>query len=343
MTETFRLRKGVKYQGMAFAAIFLCIMAGYSSIFFLEDPAKHGFEGEHAVAVVGGMGLVVFGFMLLLSLYMWAAYYVERLSFDGTLITVRSIFQNRQFDLCELERLEWRISPLAGSVRFRVSGRNARLDFHGYEKSDRLRIIRYLRDFVPTELQEGWPLFCDKVALPLRDGKPSIVRHEPTAKLHTITRRRYDRLLVPSLFLAAALATVLWLWLNFWQFFLVLPLVVVGFWLLLRFSVPREGRDQVQLTSTSGGIGMIVGWGLLSITPLFMAGLQLLGIEREMACLIVFVPLCLALPPMFYWLYKGEKQRRRADEEAAKVAEAMWEQSEDEAGALPSEAIEAGR
>ena len=68
MTETFRLRKSVKHQRMTFAALFFAAMVGYGSIFFLEEPAKHGFKGEHSVVIVGGMGLAVFGTMLLMSI-----------------------------------------------------------------------------------------------------------------------------------------------------------------------------------------------------------------------------------------------------------------------------------
>jgi hypothetical protein len=47
MSETFRLRKAVKYQGMAFSTIFFVVLLGYFSLFLLDEPAKHGFKGEH--------------------------------------------------------------------------------------------------------------------------------------------------------------------------------------------------------------------------------------------------------------------------------------------------------
>ena len=37
-------------QAMAFAAVFLTALVGYLSIFFLDEPAGHGFKGEHSVA-----------------------------------------------------------------------------------------------------------------------------------------------------------------------------------------------------------------------------------------------------------------------------------------------------
>src|SRR5438105_3146903 len=107
---------------MAFAAIFLGAMVAYLSIFFQEDPAKNGFKGEHSVAIVGGMGLALFGTMFLMSLYIWAAYYVERFSINGTKLTIHSVFQSREFDVSELQRLKWRIYPRAGRLLFYVAG-----------------------------------------------------------------------------------------------------------------------------------------------------------------------------------------------------------------------------
>ncbi len=204
MSETFRLRKTVKYQGMAFTTVFLAALVGYSSIFFLEEPAKHGFKGEHSVAVVGGMGVAVFGMMLLMSLFLWAAYYVERFTITGTMLSIHSIIRSRKFDVSELQCLKWRVYPMGGSIVFRLLGSRARLDLHGYSKDDRLRIIRQPCTISPSRVQEEWPLFCHKVALPLRDGKRSIGRREPSSEFFIITRKRYDRMLVFGLPLSIA-------------------------------------------------------------------------------------------------------------------------------------------
>jgi hypothetical protein len=91
--------------------------------------------------------------------------------------------------------------------------------------------------------------FCHKVALPLRDGTPSIVRSQPGAKLCQITRERYDRMFRVALPLSVILAIGLWLRLNLWQF-ATLPFLVVAAWLLLRFNVPAEGRAETRLSST---------------------------------------------------------------------------------------------
>jgi hypothetical protein len=327
MNQTFRLQKTVKYQGMAFTAVFLAAILGYTSIFFIKEPAKHGFKGPHSVAFVGWMGIVVFGTMTLASIYMWAAYYVERLSINGTTLSIRSILQKRQFEISELQCLKWRIHPFGGSILFRMLGSKTRLDLRGFGIDDRLRIIRALHDLVPSHVQEGWPLFCHKVALPLRDGKPSIVRADPSAGYFTITRKRYDRMLSVALPLSVVLAVFLWASLKLWQF-TALPLLVIAAWLLLRFDVPAEGKSEVRLTSTSQGRGQLIGMGAVVLSLLLMIGLALVGVGKSIACGVTLVVLLLAFPPMLFLFHKADKQRRIADERAAEPASLEWELGE---------------
>jgi len=111
--------------------------------------------------------------MLLLSIYTWAAYYVERFTIDGTRIAIRSMFQNREFDVAELTSLCWRIYPVSGSIRFQTAERRATLDLGGYSALDRLRIIRALKELVPAERQENWPKFC--FTLRDFDGEPFVL------------------------------------------------------------------------------------------------------------------------------------------------------------------------
>ena len=330
MTETFRLRKSVKYQGMAFAAIFLAALVGYASIFFLEDPTKHGFKREHSVAIVGGMGLAVFGTMFLLSIYIWAAYYVERFSVDGTTLSIRSMLQNHQFDVSELQSVKWRASPMSGSILFRFLDSKARLDLYGYADCDRLRIVRVVHDVVPGALQEGWPEFCHLVALPLRDDKSPIVRSDPSCRFYTITRKRYDRALRLALPVSIGVSVALWSWLHFQEFF-ALPFLVIAGWLLLRLNVPREGRTEVQFqlsTSPMEGRAQLIGAGGIIGSVLLMGGLPILGVEKSIACLVACIPMGTAFPPMIYFLYKCDKQRRNADKQAAEMAAALWQQGE---------------
>ena len=337
MKVTFRQEKKAKYLGMVLTATFFVAVVGSACIFFIEEPAKHGFKGELSVVVVGGCSIALYGTMLLLSIYAWAAYYVERFTVEGTMLSIRSMFQDCQFDASELECVKWKVYPRGGRLRFRVLGSKARLDLQGYSKDDRLRIIRALHDLVPPGLQEGWPMFCHKVALPLRDGKPSTVSIEPSAKHLTICRRRYDVMLLPSLLIAVAIAIALWAWLDRWQF-IVLPFLVIAAWLLLRFSVPNEGRADVQLTSTLLGRAQLVGWGAVVTSQLLMIGLAVLGF-RKTAIWAAIVIVVAAFPPVFYFLHKSDKERRTADAQGAESAPTRWQQGETSAAKAVAENV----
>jgi hypothetical protein len=276
------------------------------------------------------MGVAVFGSMLLISIYIWAAYYVEQITIAGTMIRIRSMFQRQELDVTELQCLKWRGDSIGGSILFRVLGAKARVDLYGYDKDDRLRIIRALRDMVPPDVQEGWPMFCHKVALPLRDGEPSILRAEPSAELVMITRKRYDRALAVALPVSVAIAVALSMWLGFWHF-LVLPFFVIAGWLLLRFSVPVAGYSELPLTSTFRGPTQLIGLGAAFGSMLLAAALRLAGVESSVACGIGCVVMLVAFPPCLYSLYRSDKERQRAHEQSAKSAPSEWELGEDRA------------
>ena len=327
MNVTFRLRKMVKYQGMAYSTLFLAALIGCISIFFLEEPAKHGFKDAQSVARVGGLGVVVSSTMLILSIYTWLSYYVERFRFDGTLLSIRSMLQNRQFDVSEIECVRWKVYPIGGRIRFRVYGSRACLDLHGYSRSDRLRIIRALRNLVPVNKQQDWPMFCHKVAVPLRDGVPAVVRSDPSAEWCTINRRRYDRMLVICLPLSVALAVFVWWAFNLWQF-LALPFLAVIAWVLLRYDVPQEGRAKKRLTSTSQGRAQLIGCVAVVSSQLLMVGLSLMGFGKLIACGTACVVLTLTCPPIMYLSLKSERHRKALDNQASQLAPTIWQEGE---------------
>ncbi|HEV3339011.1 MAG TPA: hypothetical protein VG125_01605 [Pirellulales bacterium] len=315
------------YQWIGYSVFFLAAVVGSASAFFLPDPTEHGFKDEQAVVLVGGGGVALFGAMLLLSIYVCAAYYVERFTIKGTRIAIRSLLRNRDFDVSELQSLKWIAYPQGGSIRFQVLGSRARLDLSEYSKADQLEIIRSLHDLVPPDVQVNWPLYCHKVALPLRDGEPSIVRTGPKTQLCTLSRKRYDRMLAIGLPMAVVLAVVLWAWLKMNEV-IVLPFVVIGFWLLLRFNVPREGLTTERLTSSSQGSAILIGLGAMVISPLVMISLGLWGIEESTACGVGCAIAGPAFLFMLYLLHKAEKQERTADEQAAPSAVANWQRGE---------------
>jgi len=107
--------------------------------------------------------------------------------------------------------------------------------------------------------------------------------------------------------------------------------VVVAGWLLLRFDVPPEGRAIPRLGSTCRGKVQRIAVSAMAGTYILMIGLPLLGVDRTVAYTTACVLLGVAVPPMFYFLHKADKERQLADEQAAQLAPAKWETGEQEA------------
>jgi hypothetical protein len=332
MNSTFRLRKAILLKGIAFTLIFTAVVLGYSSIFFLEKPEEFGFKGPHSVAIVGGLGMAVFGGMALLSLYMLIAYFVERFAVIEHTIYVKSVFQDRRFDPCEIDRLRWK-TTMSGTLLFYVCGQKTRLDLHGFSRGDRLKIIRQIRRLTPEPTQENWLMFCHKIALPLRNRLLPIEKRvipdvgKETTKDMLITRMRYDwgfAILFPA---CLAVAGAAWWFLGIRQM-MGLPAILIPFWLLLRFSTSKEGERVSRVTATPQGRFQIFMWSVIVGSSL--VGLVLLwkGIPREMVCTIRLAMIGPLLPLCFYKCYQSDKQRKQNEAASAPFSAEQWESGE---------------
>jgi hypothetical protein len=342
MTETFRLKKSVKYGGMI-ATIFFAVVMGLATIVaFLVTPAQP--TNWYAFAILVGICFAGYGTILLVSIYTWVSYYVERFTINGTTFSIRSVFQNRRFDVSDLQCLKWRVPARDGVILFHAAGYKARLHLSGYARENQLRIIRALRELVPAHMQDNWPRFCHKVALPLRDGEAPLLPGEPVPQYVTITRKRYDRIFMFVLPLSIAVAVAICARLDNWRS-VVAPFPVVGAWLLMRFSVPPGGRAEARLSSTMTSRAELAGWGLMLGALLVMlcgvlvmlggvlvlAGVAFLAVGRSIliaGCVLLLA----AFPPLCYGTFQSNKRRRSADERAAELAPAHWQQGEGAAG-----------
>lgn len=323
----YRLRKSIQVLGGVCTAVLAAATISYSSFFLLDRPDEYGFKGVHSTLLVGGLGLAAFGFMTLLSAGTLVAYYVDSFEVKGSTIRVRSVFQNRQFELCEVDAVTWRLAPSHGSILFRIAGGTVRLDLYGYSNPDRLAIIRLVHSSLPLPRQTGWDMFCHKIALPLRDGIPSSARVDDSIELVPLTRKRYDRLLFsllpPTLLGGLALGWSL----GSWEF-LVLPAAVVGFWLLLRVGTPRDGERVVhQVTSPTGRVPLLL-FSVLITYLLLRLCLDLAGVETSTACGIALGVFLAALFPLLRALRQGLRQQRLTELQGAATANEAWQKGE---------------
>jgi hypothetical protein len=321
MQLALRPRKSIKYLGIFATVFFALAVIGYGSLFFVDEPTAHGFKSDRAAAVMATFGVILFSVFFLLSLFTWASYHVEQFSIEGTRISLRSVVRNLSFDAEDLHKLSWQ-TPLGRAIAFQTAMGKAKLDLTNYERAARLQIIRLLRDLVPKERQERWPEFCQRVALPLRDGVPARARANPLIPVTTITRSRYDRLFIAALPVVTAAAVSLGLTLGFWQL-LLLPFVMAGFWLLLRLSVPPEGRRFVCATRLQ-----LIGALSMPLSMVTLIGLRLAGFEKPAACWVALAVMLPAVIPMMRQLLQDESRRRAEDELASATAPSEWDAGE---------------
>ncbi|MFO0913901.1 MAG: hypothetical protein U0795_13160 [Pirellulales bacterium] len=326
MNKTFRLRKSIQYQALGFLALFgIALIGGAASILrFVDAPQEGGFRGEWAVWSVAGLWVGVFSLMVMLSLYILRAYYVEQFSMQGKNLWVRSVLQNARFHADELQQLKWRPFPQGGSILFRLLGSRVRLDLHGFSRADRLEIVRALRTTVPMKVQQGWEQFSYYVAVPLRDGRLPQPPNEVEPKRVLIQRSRYDRLLMVALPLSLTVAIGLGVAWNLWKG-LVLPPVVLGLWALLRYTVPREGAQEVPVTSSNQGrmlCGTFLGYFACLAT---MIGMGWMGFNRDMACGAALVVFAIFVAPVFLRVMPNEFRKVR---EGIELAPGVWEAGE---------------
>ncbi|QDU73315.1 hypothetical protein Pan97_02840 [Bremerella volcania] len=186
--RTFRLKKSILYQGIGFSIFFSIVICLYVWLGFFIPPAAPGAGGPNVSVMI--LGMIVFGPMLIGSLCMWRAYYVEQLTIDGSLISLRSLTQNHHFDVSEIQSLAWSAFPRGGSLRIQLAGSKARLSLHGFSPKDRQVMIAILHAMVPEPLQENWPKFCHRIAIPLRDGYFPNAEMTPIEQIEREAKRR---------------------------------------------------------------------------------------------------------------------------------------------------------
>ncbi len=255
MNESFRIRKSILVQGLAFTLLFLSATLASAGVPFFAELAQRGLERDQSAPIVGGIVTFVFGAMTLLGVYMLLACYVERVTVAGTVLSVRSVFGNRQFDAAAVDKLAWKTRPVGGRIDCFVAGRRTTVELNGYSMDDRLRLVRLFRGFVPEEKQADWPMFCQKIALPLRETHADALQGGPARPLAPgqalITRWRDDRLaavVLPTSFIAAG---VVW-WANGSTLLLWTAWILAAAWLFLRYTTRRGGERAVRLTAMPG-------------------------------------------------------------------------------------------
>jgi hypothetical protein len=224
-----------------------------------------------------------------LGIYLLADHCIRQLSVAGTRIKVRTVFRELEFDVADVERLKW--SPIFGSIRLTLAptGKRANIQLSGLPGADQLEIIQLFQRQVPAAKQLGWPRYCYKIAMPLRElyewRAAATAESSPSAASAVALRDVYT---LAILFILVSWLTVL----------IVAGLVWCGVLSIVCWLVLRTARhtidDQGSPPKPAGLSFYLLTVGAPAIGLLVLIVLRLTGIDAESArsiSRVVLIPL----------------------------------------------------
>jgi hypothetical protein len=309
--EFRQTKKGLYIGGLGIAFGLSIVVATLVSTFW-GDPTENNSER------IPLWVLVPSAIFTLMGIYLVVAQRRTKVSIEGTRLVGRSPFSTYEFDLTNIESASWQLQPLNGLVQLRAADQSAKIPFQDFSKLDRLELIQLIHQNVPEERQHDWARFCHRIALPLREGWPSwLVMDAPESQCVLVTRRHYDRLLGGLLLICIAIAVVLSLFFGIHAAF-ALPLVAIGFWLLLRLSIPREGSWSLRAPKESAVLILLLP--LIAVLP----GLLKAANISEQVAVTIIVFFGVALVARIYWVGRRmEKQRDQGITDSERIASSV--------------------
>lgn len=100
-----------------------------------------------------------------LAIWHLLSYRTERLSVTDENVIQRGVIRTQTIRFEKIEKLIWKPSP--PQVRLIAETTRAKIHLTNFENADQLWLIRQLQRRIPNTVQEGWEIFCVKVAAPL--------------------------------------------------------------------------------------------------------------------------------------------------------------------------------
>jgi hypothetical protein len=332
MNAVFRAKKSYRNLGIFGTCLYLALAIGCLGLFFLDEPEKHGFKDGNAAATMGFVTCGILTCLTLMCVYIYLEYRRLQFAVSGTQFVIRWVFGEARIDSGCVECVEWKAHSLRGNILFRTPTSRAALRLEDFPRPDRIRIIRIVHLLVPCERQFGWDEFCQKIALPLRDGprythQGEVVAFDqlPAKAKVFITRRRYDRLFeLFALALVASTVILLVVQPTFAASAAGVLIVTTLLWLLVRFSIPKEGSWDVDFTYRQGGKLYAYGHVYVFAAMGVVVVLKIAGVDRNTACLLWTL---LLLPALFWCLrssWTSERTKREYEERGALTANQRW-------------------
>lgn len=318
MNETWGLRSHYRNVGLA-CLVFYTGMVVFSVLEALwAVPAE---SRVYTLLFLPAFWLVMVG----LSVWTLLAYKRYALTIRDHHLVEKGVFSSREIPFSEVVELQWRVTPQGGRIVLKTANRQVRLRLDGFEQAQRLALIRFLRNKLPLAIQQDWPLFCYKIALPLREAP---FEREPRDDETRITRRHWNRYFLPTVIVAAAMSVFFW-WTLGLSRLLAAPMGVAALWWAIRVMTPRQGVIAKRLAhSEDRRIVAALLLGLILLFPLILLA-RLLETWHPAAGITLML---LGALPLFFLVIRetAQSERRRQEQARQAVPEAVteWERQE---------------
>lgn len=271
-------------------------------------------------------------FTFLSGAYLWIvlSYYYATLTIHGRNIIEQGVLRRKELDLDHIRQLRWIASPFGG-IQLKSLTEKITIHIDNFPCEERLWIVEYLREQIPASAQEGWDLFCHRVALPLRRYDPQALPVPDNDEV-LLTRKRWDRLLLPWIPLFTV-GGVLAAWKFNQTHLLIAPLLPILIWLSMRYSTPQQGMVSRKISADKETSSLLTFLGgMLAAYMIILVGLKLIDNPRLDHSITI---LCLTLIWMAAVLCKChrlDKTRHKKQREQSKRSLEEWE-----AGSPPSD------
>lgn len=92
----------------------------------------------------------------LLSLWIAAAYFRERLVVSGDGLTQRRVFGGTELEFAEVTQARWRCARSPLTLKLRAGKRRVRIDFGNFTGAEQRELITLLRGKLSLDVQQGW-------------------------------------------------------------------------------------------------------------------------------------------------------------------------------------------
>lgn len=151
----YRLSRHVLEIGVACGLLFGSM--GIVSVVAALRNADGSFQNPIGAALAFGIG---WSCMTLLSGWLVLASLRHRVFIGNDLVREQGCFSTREFQLASIQRAIWKNRLNGGKlILYEAGGKSIAVEFGNYTFRERLELIRFFRDSLATNAQEGWECF----------------------------------------------------------------------------------------------------------------------------------------------------------------------------------------